>query len=107
MVTGDNDSPVMVPEILTGRVLSRTALYQSHNNHNPLLDSTIPSEERVTPAAENDPINKLAGGLTSMQNRPTTQQLTIRPVNSNTITFDGKSEKFELFEDIFHTMIII
>ena len=40
-----------------------------------------------------------------MQNRPTAQQLTIRPVNSNTMTFDGKSEKFELFEDLFHTMI--
>ena len=40
-----------------------------------------------------------------MQNRLTGQQLTIRPVNSNTMTFDGKSEKFELFEDIFHTMI--
>ena len=40
-----------------------------------------------------------------MQNRPTAQQLTIRPVNSNTIPFDGKSEKFELFEDFFHTMI--
>ena len=40
-----------------------------------------------------------------MQNRPTAQQLTIRPVNYNTMTFDGKSEKFELFEDLFHTMI--
>ena len=40
-----------------------------------------------------------------MQNRPTAQQLTIRPVTSNTMTFDGKSEKFELFEDLFHTMI--
>ena len=40
-----------------------------------------------------------------MQNRPTAQQLTIRPVNSKTMTFDGKSEKFELFENFFHTMI--
>ena len=40
-----------------------------------------------------------------MQNRPSAQQLTIRPVNSNTMTFDGKSEKFELFEDLFHTLI--
>ena len=36
-----------------------------------------------------------------MQNRPAAQQLTIRPVNSSTMTFDGKSEKFELFEDLF------
>ena len=40
-----------------------------------------------------------------MQNGPTAQQLTIRTVNSNTMTFDGKSEKFELFEDHFHTII--
>ena len=40
-----------------------------------------------------------------MQNRPSAQQLTIRPVNSNTMTFAGKSEKIELFEDLFHTMI--
>ena len=42
-----------------------------------------------------------------MQNRPKAQQLTIRPVNSHTMTFDDKSEKFELFEDRFHTAIKI
>ena len=40
-----------------------------------------------------------------MQNQPTAQQITIRPVSSITMTFNGKSEKFELFEDLFHTMI--
>ena len=29
----------------------------------------------------------------------------VRPVSTTTLTFDGKSEKFELFEDLFHTMI--
>ena len=29
----------------------------------------------------------------------------VRPVSSTTLTLDGKSEKFELFEDLFHTMI--
>ena len=28
-----------------------------------------------------------------------------RPVSTTTLTFDGKFEKFELFEDLFHTMI--
>ena len=55
--------------------------------------------------AVQDPINRLAVVLTNLQNRPTAQQLTIRPVNSNTMTFEGKSEEFELFEDLFHTMI--
>ena len=40
-----------------------------------------------------------------MQNRPAPQQLFLRPVNSNTMTFDGKCEKFELFEGLFHTMV--
>ena len=29
----------------------------------------------------------------------------VRPVSTTTLTFDDKSEKFELFEDLFHTMI--
>ena len=103
MVTGDNESPLQVPEFLTGRVSSRNHLDRSYEDIN--LDTTIPAQERNAPAAQTDPITRLADVLTTMQNRPTAQQLTIRPVNSNTMTFDGKSEKFELFEDLFHTMI--
>ena len=105
MVTGDNESPIEAPEFLTGRMPSRNHLHSSHNDFNPLLDTTIPAQERTVPATEQDPINRLADVLTNMQNRPTAQNLTIRPVNSNTMTFDGKSEKFELFEDLFHTMM--
>ena len=103
MVTEDNESPLQVPEFLTGRVSSRNHLDRSYEDIN--LDTTIPAQERNAPAAQTDPITRLADVLTTMQNRPTAQQLTIRPVNSNTMTFDGKSEKFELFEDLFHTMI--
>ena len=103
MVTGDNESPNPVPEFLTGRIPSRSHLNQSYEDIN--LDTTIPAHERIATAADSDPITRLADVLTTMQNRPTAQQLTIRPVNSNTMTFDGKSEKFELFEDLFHTMI--
>ena len=103
MVTGDNESPLQVPEFLTGRVSSRNHLDRSYEDIN--LDTMIPAQKRNAPAAQTDPITRLADVLTTMQNRPTAQQLTIRPVNSNTMTFDGKSEKFELFEDLFHTMI--
>ena len=103
MVTGENESPIEVPEFLTGRIPSRNHLDRSYEDIN--LDTTIPAQERNAPAAQTDPITRLADVLTTMQNRPTAQQLTIRPVNSNTMTFDGKSEKFELFEDLFHTMI--
>ena len=57
------------------------------------------------PTAKLDPINRLADVLTSMQNRPRVQQLSIRQVNANTMTFDSKSELFELLEDLIHTMI--
>ena len=103
MVTGDNESPNPVPEFLTGRISSRNHLDRSFEDVN--IDTTIPAQERIATAADSDPITRLADVLTTMQNRPTAQQLTIRPVNSNTMTFDGKSEKFELFEDLFHTMI--
>ena len=104
MVTGENESPIEVPEFLTGRIPSTSHLNRS-NDDLPLLDTTIPAQERIATAADSDPITRLADVLTTMQNRTTAQQLTIRPVNSNTMTFDGKSEKFELFEDLFHTMI--
>ena len=103
MVTGDNEYPNQVPEFLTGRIPSRSHLNQSYEDID--LDTTIPAHERTATAADLDPITRLADVLTTMQNRPTAQQLTIRPVNSNTMTFDGKSENFELFEDLFHTMI--
>ena len=105
MVTGENECPILVPEFLTGRMPSRSHLNQSHDDLSSLLDTTIPAQERTAPAAESDLINRLADVLTSMQNRPTAQLLTIRSVNSNTMTFDGKSEKFELFEELFHAMI--
>ena len=105
IVTGENEPPILVREFLTGRIPSRSHHNQPDDEPNPLLDTTIPAQERTAPAAEADPINRLADILTSMQNRLTAQQLTIRPVNSSILTFDGKSEKFELFEDRFHTMI--
>ena len=102
MVTGENESPNQVPEFLTGRMLSRNDLNQSYDDLN--LDTTIPAQDRPTPVVDPDPICRLADVLTSTQKRPATQKLTIRPANSKTMTFDGKSE-FELFEGLFHTMI--
>ena len=106
MMIGDNESPNLVPEYLTGRIPLRTALNQPARENNDLLDTTLAATEQTPPVPVLDPINRLAVVLTNLQNRPTAQQqLTIRPVNSNTMTLDGKSEKFELFEDIFHTTI--
>ena len=90
MVTGDNESKIVVPEFLTGLIPSRNHPNQSYDDIN--FDTTIRAQERTALATGSDPINRLADVLTSMHNRPTAQQLTIRPVNSNTMTFDSKRD---------------
>ena len=67
MVTGEHESPILVPELLTQRTLSRCHLTQSHDDLNPLLDTTIPAQERTAPATESNPTHRLADILTSMQ----------------------------------------
>ena len=69
IVTGGNESPNPVPEFLTGRIPSGSHLDQSYEDIN--LDTTIPAHERITTAADPDPITRLADVLTTMQNRPT------------------------------------
>ena len=105
-MTRDNESPNPIPEFPTGRIPSRDALNQPARHHNDLFDTTLAATEQALQAAVQDPINRLADVLANLQNRPTAQQqLTVRQVSSNTMTFDGKSEKFEQFEHSFHTMI--
>ena len=106
LVTGANPTPHMVPEFLTGRPMqTRGPLYTQHsNNEEPqVIGPQVP--ETTTPTTPSDPINRLAEVLVGMNNRPSAQTLMVRPVSTTTLTFDGKSEKFELFEDLFHTMI--
>ena len=97
----------MIPEFLTGRIPSRSGPNQLSCDHNDLLHTTLPATEPTPSVSVQDQINRLADVLTNLQNRPAAQQLTIRPIHSNTMTFDGKSEKLEQFEDLVHTMIKI
>ena len=106
MVTGANPTPHMVPEFLTGRPMQPCEPLQRQNSNNHESQDTIPQvPETTTPNTSSDPINRLAEVLIGMNNRPSAQTLMVRPVNTTTLTFDGKSEKFEFFEDLFHTMI--
>ena len=106
MVTGANTTPHMVPEFLTGRPMHSRAPLQRQNSNNDESQDTVPQvPETTTPTIPSDPINRLAEVLVGMKNRPSAQTLMVRPVSTTTLTFDGKSEKFELFEDLFHTMI--
>ena len=65
----------------------------------------IQSPRSLRPSTPSDPINRFAEVLVGMNNRPSAQTLMVRPVSTTTLTFDGKSQKFELFEDLFHTRI--
>ena len=106
MVTGANPTPHIVPEFLTGRPMqSREPLQHqnSYNNESQDLGPQVPETTKST--TPSDSINRLAEVLVGMNNRPSAQTLMVRPVSTTTLTFDGKSEKFELFEDLFHTMI--
>ena len=114
MVTGANLTPQMVPEFLIGRPMqSRNETpHQQCVNHD-TLDTTIPAQ--IPPVPTNtrdvpsealiDPINRLADVIMGMNNKPSAQTLMVRPVSTTTLTFDCKSEKFELFENLFHTII--
>ena len=106
MVTGANSNPRMVPEFLTGRPMQPREPLQYQNSANEESQDPEPSvHETTNTTTPTDPINRLAEVLVGMNNRPSAQTLMVRPVSTTTLTFDGKSENFELFEDLFHTMI--
>ena len=106
MVTGANPTPHIVPEFLTGRPMqSREPLQHQNSTNNESQDLGPQIPETTKPTTPSDPINRLAEVLVGLNNRPSAQTLMVRPVSTTTLTFDGKSEKFELFEDLFHTMI--
>ena len=96
----------MVPEFLTGRpIQSRDPLQRQKSNNDESQDTVPQVPETTTPTTPSDPINRLAEVQVGMNHRPSAQTLMVRPVSTTTLTFDGKSEKFELFEDLFHTKI--
>ena len=103
MVTGAIDTQQPIPEFLTGRIHSIPNPQRQQINHNVSLDTTLPAPDPEVPQTSQDPLNRLADVLVNLQNKP--HNMTIRLVQTTQMTFDGKSEKFELFEDLFHTMI--
>ena len=106
MVTGAFNLQTSVPEFLTGRIDTQPTLSRQASTSNTNLNTTLQDPENP-PAQSQDPIKGLGDVLVNLQNKPQTpiKSLAIRSVSPTTMTFDGKSEKFELFEDLFHTMI--
>ena len=72
-------------------------------------DNSLPVVEQ-TPTNQNfeanNSINRLADAIAGITTQKRPQAATmLKPVSTNTLIFDGKNEKFELFEDLFHTML--
>ena len=112
MVTGQTAQTNQLLEFLTGRIVTPrnppSHQYQnlstqvSQNNNLPVVEQT-PRNQNLD---ANNSINRLADpiiGIASQQ-RPQADTM-LKPVSTNTLIFDGKNEKFELFEDLFHKML--
>ena len=112
MVTGQTAQTNQFPEFLTERIQTprnpSSHQYQnlstqvSQDNNLPVVQQTPTNQD----LGANNSINRLAdaiAGITTQQ-RPQAAT-TLKPVSTNTLIFDGKNENFELFEDLFHTML--
>ena len=112
MVTGQTAQRNQIPEFFTGRILSP----RNPPSHQYQNLSTQVSQDNNLPVVEQTPrnqnldanisFNRLVDAITGIaaQQRPQAAT-TLKPVSTNTLIFDGKNEKFELFEDLFHTML--
>ena len=112
MVIGHTVQRNQFPEFLTGRI-STPRNPPSHQYQNlstqELQDNNLPVVEQ-TPRNQNsdanNSINRLADAITGIATQQRPQAATmLKPVSTNTLIFDGKNERFELFEDLFHTML--
>ena len=112
MVTGQTAQTTQFPEFLTGRTLPlrnspsqqcRNLFTQvSQDNKLPMVEQTPRNQN----SDANNSINRLADAIAGIatQQRPQAARM-LKPVSTNTLNFVGKNEKFELFEDLFHTML--
>ena len=112
MVTGQTAQTNQFPEFLTGRILTprNPASHQYQNLSTQVSpDKNLPVVEQTPKnrnSDANNTINRLGDAIAGIatQQRPQTATM-FKPVSTNTLIFDGKNEKFELFEDLFHTML--
>ena len=112
MVTGQTTQTNEIPEFLTGLILtprnSSSHQYQnmstqvSQDNNLPMVEQTPRNQN----SDANNSINRLADAIAGIATQQRPQAATmLKPVSTNTLIFDGKNDKFELSEDLFHTML--
>ena len=112
MVTGQTAQPNQFPEFLTGRIVTPrnppSHQYQnlstqvSQDNNLPVVEQTPRNQN----SDANNSINRLADAIAGIATQQRPQAATMLKLEStNTLIFDGKNEKFELFKDLVHTML--
>ena len=112
MVTGQTAQTNQFPEFLTGRFVTpdNPPSHQYQNLSTQVSQDNILLVVEQTPRNQNsdanNSINRLADAIAGIatQQRPQAA-IILKAVSTNTLIFDGKNEKFELFEDLFHTML--
>ena len=112
MVTGQTAQTNQFPEFLTGRIITprKSPLHEYQNFSTQVSqDNNLPVVEQ-TPRNQNsdanNSINRLADAIAGIATQQRPQAATmLKAASTNTLIFDRKNEKFELFEDLFHTML--
>ena len=112
MVTGQTTQRNQILEFITGRILTpRTPASHQYQNlstqvsqdNNLLIFEQTPRNQN---SDANNSISRLVDAIAGIATQQRAQAATmLKPVSTNTLIFDGKNEKFELFEDLFHTML--
>ena len=112
MVTAQTTQTNQIPGFLTGRILTpcNPPSHQQQNLSTQISqDNNLPMVEQ-TPRNQNSDANnsifRLVDAIAGISTQQRPQAATIlKPVSTFTLIFDGKNEKIELFEDLFHTML--
>ena len=68
----------------------------------PLVELTPRNQNSDANDSNNRLVDAIAGSATQQRQQATAM---LKPVSTFTINFDGKNEKFELFEDLLDTML--
>ena len=112
MVTGQTAQTNQIREFPTGRTLTphnppshqhqNLSTQVSQDNNLPMVEQTPRNQN----SDANNSINRLADAIAGIATQQRPQAATmLKPVSTNTLIFDGKSEKIGLFEKLFHTML--
>ena len=112
LVTVQTAQTNQFPEYLTGRIVTPRNP-PSHQHQNPSAQvsqdnnfSVVEQTPRIQNLDANNPINRPADAIAGIATQQRPQAATmLKPVSTNTLIFDSKNEKFELFEDLFHTTL--